>query len=589
MIKYLEQLKKHFTKRRVIPFIISFILTIIAFIVVIIKSFFPYHIYLGLSIYLLSWVGYIFPFISYLRKSVHGKNIKIKHFKKYIISITSILTFLILFYFIITLFPITNVKIVKDDIPLLENKLEKDTIYLTETLTSLDSSYNELIDSGLLNIEITDATPEKINELKALFAKVVDHIIILDQLTEEYKYFYQINYLKYPELNIKAFVIGYTSYIYKYKTTLDIAKKIGNNNFVEIQLNEVLPGLGISKTYMILKNKLYYPSTSIKINTGSQYLEYAKRRHKVDNQISELIERDLDIYYSFLWEIRSTSKIKLDGIFDTFEINTMEQWLPVQKRISSVIGDTEFKPNQNSMISIEEIQKLKLEPGDIIFQRRNWHMSNIGMPGFWTHAAIYLGTLDVLDEYFKQEAEELFGIDVSEYLKINYPKFYEDKLRVSEKGYNYTTIEGKAEGIIMLPLEVSANSDYLAVIRPKLSKKDKLKALTYTFDNYLKPYDYNFDFSTEDTLVCSELVYKAYIPSTDKEGLSYDLEKLAGRWILAPNDMVRAFDMNFGTSKEQNEFILFIDSYLDSDIIEYKGLEEFRESWKRPKYELMLE
>ena len=42
-------------------------------------------------------------------------------------------------------------------------------------------------------------------------------------------------------------------------------------------------------------------------------------------------------------------------------------------------------------------------PGDIVVVRQNWFISNIGLPGFWPHAELYLGTVAELQRYFDED------------------------------------------------------------------------------------------------------------------------------------------------------------------------------------------
>src|SRR6185295_18850463 len=67
-------------------------------------------------------------------------------------------------------------------------------------------------------------------------------------------------------------------------------------------------------------------------------------------------------------------------------------WLPIQAGVSEWMGDTKVYRVSRSLISQERIKQLQptLSPGDVFLERREWYMSNIGLPGFWSHAALYL-------------------------------------------------------------------------------------------------------------------------------------------------------------------------------------------------------
>ena len=70
------------------------------------------------------------------------------------------------------------------------------------------------------------------------------------------------------------------------------------------------------------------------------------------------------------------------------------QWFPLQKGVAEWMGDTRFAKESRRLVSDAQLHEFrkKLEPGDIVLERRNWYLSNVGLPGFWPHAALHTGT-----------------------------------------------------------------------------------------------------------------------------------------------------------------------------------------------------
>jgi hypothetical protein len=339
---------------------------------------------------------------------------------------------------------------------------------------------------------------------------------------------------------------------------------------------------------MHLKNSILDPQNIIRIHTGRLYLYYLLKDPFIQNHpLSEYSEKS---YFKVFGRFKKKMNQNIDTVLDNLEILTLNRWMPIQKRIAIRMGETRIPYREDYFMTEDLIKNVTrlAKPGDIMVQRKNWHISNIGMPGFWTHSVFYTGTLEELEEYFSDTAPLILNETINEYIKKNYPEIYELKSSLTKEGYEYRTIEGKAPGIIILPMEESSKVDYLALLRPRLSKEEKLKALLFTFDNYLKPYDYNFDFRTDDEFVCSELIYKAYLPDSEKKGLNFTLEMIAGRYMLSPYSMVKQFDESFGSENQQLDLIIFLDGDESSGFAVEKDIEEFRSSWKRSKYDFML-
>lgn len=130
---------------------------------------------------------------------------------------------------------------------------------------------------------------------------------------------------------------------------------------------------------------------------------------------------------------------------------------------------------------IEEIRG-KLLPGDIIVTRHDDAMSNLFLPGFWPHAALYLGTLSERDD-------------------LGLPANHDPSVNV---------LEAKKDGVKLREIEESLSVDSFVVLRPKVSKPELREALIKALTHEGKFYDFAFDFRKAERLSCTEVIYRAF-------------------------------------------------------------------------------
>ena len=138
----------------------------------------------------------------------------------------------------------------------------------------------------------------------------------------------------------------------------------------------------------------------------------------------------------------------------------------------------------------------------------------------------------------------------------------------------------------MTSIEHSGAADYLAVLRPKVSRQEKFLAIAKAFSYFGRPYDYNFDFATDNELVCSELVYKAYEASAN---LDLAPAQINGRPLLPPNMLAQKFDEWKDSPDQRFELVLYLQGNEEKQTFFECTTEDFKKSWQRPKWDIMQE
>ncbi|MBT2989677.1 MAG: hypothetical protein KME65_11995 [Candidatus Thiodiazotropha sp. (ex Ctena orbiculata)] len=460
---------------------------------------------------------------------------------------------------------------------------------LADTLDYMRTE-NDLFTTGSRDDRLI--TREQKEQIWSTWVSLLDRLLILDSISQSYE-----SYRNQPDeiLRKTAFRTAYAAFLARYRYVLDFLQISERNPQIHILLNEPVPELGL-KQGSYAKIKYHYLNVAIAAEFTRLALNYRLYGEEPGFPLNQGIEQD----QAKIWHygkgdgIRQTIKNGMQIVKDT----SFKALFPIQKGVSEWMGDVRVIRPHQSLITIEQIRTLqpRLEPGDLLLERREWYLSNIGLPGFWPHAALYIGTPEQRRNYFQSPDIQAWarqqGIadgDFESLLKTRYPEAYAESLIKQENNHLPRVIEAISEGVVFTTLEYSAAADTLAALRPRLTKLDKAKAILRAFHYSGRPYDFNFDFLTDSQLVCTELVYKAYEATNTKAGISFPIEKIVGRLATPANLIVKQFDQNYGTDKQQFDLVLFVDGHEKTRVALESDLASFRKSWKRPKWHILTQ
>ncbi len=391
-----------------------------------------------------------------------------------------------------------------------------------------------------------------------------------------------------------AFSINHAAFLAGYRFGLELIALTDANPSLDTILNEPVPELGLPKGTFD-RYKARYLNTALAT-------EFSALRvlDRMVVRTSPVLKTAISEDTAYIWNMGKgvgpvlTAKEALA----TVKKIGFSAWFPVQKNVSEWMGDTKVRRRNAHLISEEQMTQARsrLQPGDILFERHEWYLSNVGLPGFWTHAAFYVGTPEERRALFDEpqvrawvRSQGAADGDVETLLKTRYPKAYATSLTSQEQGHAPRILEAISEGVAFTTLERTGASDSLAVIRPRLAPREKAQAIVRAFHYSGRPYDFNFDFATDASLVCSELIYKAYEPGEGMEGLHFPLTEVVGRKVSTPNDMVRQFDEQAGTAAAQADFVLFLDGFEKERRAVESTQEQMRSSWKRPNWHILIQ
>ncbi len=593
----LKKIRHHFYKHRKFILKNTFRFLFFFFVAIAIVGFkflYPFHLALSIPFVVLALVAILKIFI--LGRYEINRSARFNKIKRYLARFEK------LFYILLLIGVIWYIlsQVIPNDTNPYENMTDEEVVEFVDQsldlsalhLDRLEITANTLLESNILTNHTL--TADELTTLQANWNDFIDATKDSEELTDIHRYFGQISYFDLPETHAKSFMISYGLYMKKFELFGKIIEATENNDRVIKTLNENSTAFGGKNSYYDIRNRHIGHNTLLRRNLGRIYLNFLEKTvdtKSLSEDYQALVRASKESHQYLVANSLNATKTVVNKYSDDFENGLFNSWFPIQMNVADTMGKIHLSARHTNFITEDQIKEMKphLEPGDIFIERRNWHLSNVGIPGFWPHAALYLGTSSEMNDYFKEQFPREGFSNLDELVKYRFPTFYNQHKAINEKGHNYAVIEGQAPGIILLSLEESGMADYLGVLRPKLSKEEKLNAVLRALGNYGKPYDYNFDFETRDEIVCSELVYDAYLPNNGSRGLNFELTLTSGRKMISPNAIVKKFYNEHNTEKQELDFVYFLDGNEDLQKAFVKDENTFLTSWTRSKFSNLQE
>jgi hypothetical protein len=200
----------------------------------------------------------------------------------------------------------------------------------------------------------------------------------------------------------------------------------------------------------------------------------------------------------------------------------------LQKLGGSLVADKYVRRGHHPLLpaAIADSVRRLLQPGDVLIVRKEYALTNYFLPGFWPHAALYLGTTAEL---------ERLGLPAL-MPAAAHPAWRRLLDRSAAAPDPAIVLESMRDGVLFRSLASPFASDSIVVLRPQLTLPEIAAGLSRGLVHEGKPYDFDFDFRRADRLVCTEVVYRSF------DGLGrvrFPLVRRAGRPTLSGSDLIR--------------------------------------------------
>jgi hypothetical protein len=423
-------------------------------------------------------------------------------------------------------------------------------------------------------------TPAEEDQIRAAFMSYLAYRAALLRMAATYSTFASI---PDAELRARAFLVGYASGAAVYRASLALVTTYRDEPPARRKLNESDANCGIAaNTFETIYRAVANERNASKVAEMGAYYESKRAEWRAAGVLTpdefDWVDRQIRTSVA---DVRAMGfdrdAARFEQLLQRVKLDSYSPVYAAQSVVSTLIGDTKMVA-RGGFISEAQILAMRgrLQPGDILLERRNWFMSNAFLPGFWPHGALYVGEPRDLERLglIRRDAGGKWTSD-DPAIRDRLDKY----LQPAHDGMPHTVIEAVSEGVIFNSLTESMSADYVAVLRPrKLSDADKARAIARAFAHVGRPYDFEFDFFSADKLVCTELLYRSY------DGLlKFDLVPIMGRMTLPALEIAKKFAAERAREDRELDFVTFLDAVPAQNRARVGDEDEFVATIHRPR------
>ncbi|MDP4626139.1 MAG: YiiX/YebB-like N1pC/P60 family cysteine hydrolase [Akkermansiaceae bacterium] len=350
--------------------------------------------------------------------------------------------------------------------------------------------------------------PDEDERLREVFASYLDIRSALRELLAEMEPLVDEGRGLDVDERLRVFIVGYCAACLLVRSGSYIIRIADGKNVVAEKLDEAEPRYGIPRKSF---TEIYRLQSSVQrmwkfYSAWCFYDEYRARIRAMadDEQVGELVailkreepfmekRRREFVGQRFRYRLHSFLRRNKSG----YE-NTMFHLLAIGGRTVSELRDpTKGLVRSPKRVPGKPLQAIRefLKPGDILVTRHRDALTNVFLPGYWPHAALYVG---------------------------------------EREGGN--VVEAKKDGVLLRELAETLSVDEFVVMRAEVGEDVLETVVSRALSHVGKLFDFSFDFRQAARMACTAVIYRSW---HGQGGIEFSLTETSGKLCLPAEKLI---------------------------------------------------